>query len=225
MGRKVTHPLVLAAMALLALAPAAGGARPKCATKKGYVLVTRSPRLALFTSTGDYFDTRVCSYRTGKRHWVPEDPLLYSDNGRRLQNTAAARGRYAAFIWEASEGPDDFYDGIGLVDESGQYATITISKSLSRRHRRFVLKASGAIAWSEKTKLGPRGVDDPTTTNRPIPRVFACLRRCLKYDAIPPRVQLASGRDINLNSLRGIRGGVEWRQGNRWRRARLPTTD
>jgi hypothetical protein len=209
MGRKSTHPLVLAALALLLVAPAAGGARAKCAPKKGYVLVARSSRLALFTSTGEYFDTRVCSYRTGKRHFVPEDPMIVGDDDHPAAHTVAARGRYAAFIFEAAEGPSDYYEGIELVDESGRSATVAIVKSQQRHYRHFVLKASGAIAWSEK--------------DRGVPTIFACLRRCLKYDAIPPHVQLARGGDIDVNSLRGITGGITWHQGHRWRRARMPS--
>jgi hypothetical protein len=190
--------IFLSALAALACAAEPAAARHShCHGRRGYQAVATNGRVVYFeATTGPYAPDIVCYVRTGRR--TPLEPVPV-----RLRMA----GDHVAYEWEGGEGPDG-YVGVDLVNaRTGRESVLDIEEGATVGYfKKIVLKPNGATAWSTRHV------------------VHACRRPCLRTlgeDVARHDVTLAHGPRVNGKWLTAIARGIAWREGGRWRRARL----
>jgi hypothetical protein len=194
------------ALCLLILAVSSAAAGPvtaspdRCSTTAAVTF--RSPRIEVWATERP----SICHRPTGKVTTPANEPPIAGfdrDRPRAARQSTDAAGDYIGYAWESPE-DECGYSGITLVNaRTGAVGAPQAYRcGFFTRFRRVVVKATGAIAWSERHSI------------------VACRTGCDADGAT--HVVLASASGVDTRSLRDAPRGVRWRQSGRSRFAPLP---
>jgi len=198
----------LCAVLVSLLAPSSASAATRCAPgPHREIVVARPSVVVIHDTTNDGHPDQLCDKTTGRRTDLDFPVAVLGGDGEPdhvARHSLVVVGSRVAYAFDDNDGTSGF-SGIALADaRTGAKRLPAFQKGGHySRFPRIVLTRRGSLAWSEHGKVG---------------YVKTCSRTCLAADR-RQSTTLAKGSSVEWDSLRGVRGGISWRQGGRPRYA------
>lgn len=188
-----------------ALGSAATATSPTCQPSGAHhrVLVTRPAVVILYDPTTYGYPDQLCDRVTGRRielqqhvSWLTGHPDYVAPH------SLVVSGTRVAYAFDDNEGTSG-YSGIEVADAKTRAQQFPVFNGGGHytRFRRLVLARSGGLAWSEQGKIA---------------YVRICPAACIANDDRSAVRTIAQGRNLDPQSLHGVRGGISWREAGKW---------